>query len=476
MQWFNYSLLFIFVGWTLRVCMAVLIITRQRHVASCLAWLTLVMFNPWIGTLFYGLLGEAKLGARRAKLHERHADRLRQRAAQVSGASVPLPGGDVDDQLLAHVTEGVGGLPLIGGNAVDLFDETLDVIRRLIADIDAATHHVHLLFYIYACDDVGQDVSRALIRAAGRGVKIRLLVDAVGSRRFARHTQDLRSAGVEIGICLPANIFRRGFARIDLRNHRKLVVIDGRLAWTGSQNIVRADYGVKNVGPWRDVMARIQGPSAAQLQAIFIEDWEFSTNVDLSDAMLFPEVPSVGESFLQVVPSGPNYSTRTLQEVVVEAIHSARREVIITTPYFVPDDSLLTALHLAVRRGARVTLVIPKKSNHPLTDYAGQFYFAQLLDAGVNIHLHTQGLLHSKTLSVDDRLGVVGSANFDIRSFYLNFELNVLMYSRSAARHVRNLQQKYLAESRQLTPEEWARTPQLKQFLQDCARLLGPLL
>ncbi len=288
----------------------------------------------------------------------------------------------------------------------------------------------------------------------------------------------MQQKGIQVANFLPANPIRRHLARLDLRNHRKIAVIDGQIGYTGSQNIVAADYGYgeRGAGPWRDIMARLTGPSVGQLQGVFIEDWEFATNTTLKDPALFPKILTAGNVALQAVPSGPNYPTAVLEDVVIEAIFAARRRVILTTPYFVPDEAILAALRLAVMRGVQVDLVLPANTNHPIVDLAGRFYCQQLLADGIHVHLHHSGLLHAKTLTVDDHLAMVGSANFDVRSFFLNFELNVFFYNPAVTTQLRDHQLKFLSESKEISLEAWRKRRIIDRIAENFAKLLSPLM
>ena len=466
-------------AWLIRVVMLLVVVTRKKKPVACLAWLAVIYFMPWIGLALYLLIGENGLGRRRVKQHSRHAELLVKAVNTASFLQRHVIHPTLDDrqEILAHVTETLGGLPILGGNDVELLADTEQVVARLIADIDAARDHVHLLFYIFAGDDVGRRVGAALERASARGVRCRVLADAVGSRKMFR-VRGWKPAGerIEVRPMLTANILRRRLARLDLRNHRKLAVIDGRIGYAGSQNIVRADYGHPRIGPWRDIMIRVQGPSVSHLQAVFLEDWDFTTGQDLEEPSLYPEPAATGRAALQAVPSGPNFPTTVLQDVVVEAVHAARRQVILTSPYFVPDDSLLVALRLAAMRGAQVDIVVPLRTNHVLTDTAGRFYFEQLLKDGVHVHRHRKGLLHAKTLTVDDQLAMIGSANFDVRSFYINFELNVLLYDAEFTAQLRMLQRQYMQESEALELDVWMQRSPGAKLGQNCAKLLSPLL
>lgn len=465
--------------WLVRLVMLPVVVMRKPRPATCLAWLVVIFFQPWVGLAAYLLIGENRLGSRRIREYARHVDQLlaaaRKEAPVQEHVVSPVIGSD--RQALVHVAQRLGGLPILGGNAVELLDETDAVVDRLIHDIDEAREHVHLLYYIFAADHVGSRVTDALVRASRRAVRCRLLVDAVGSRHFLRgsRAEPIRQS-VQVVAMLPANILRRRLARLDLRNHRKIAVIDGRVGYAGSHNIIRPDYGKRGVGAWQDLTARICGPSVSHLQAVFVEDWSFETGSAPEEQTLFPLPQVEGPVAIQSVPSGPNFPTAILQDLLVEALHGARRQVLMTTPYFVPDEALLLAMRLAVLRGVAIDLVVPARTDHPVVDLAARFYFDQLLQAGVRIHLHQRGLLHAKTMTVDDGFGLLGSANFDIRSFYLNFEMNLLSYDADAIAQLRQCQNRYLAESRQLNLPEWQSRPALPRLAQSCARLLGPLL
>ncbi len=464
--------------WVIRIIMLPIIVLRKERPATCLAWLTIVFFEPWIGLGFYLLIGENRLGRRR--LARRSSRRLQFEGSEhppVEPGHVVDPALGEDGRTLVHLAGPAGGLPVVGGNAISLMTDTGVVIDRLVADIDAARQHVHLLFYIFKDDSVGQRVAESLIRAVQRGVMCRVLADAVGSRQLFRHlAPKLRQQGVRIFPVLPANLWRIPFARLDLRNHRKLAVIDGRVAFTGSQNIVEPSYGHKRAGVWHDIMARITGPVVRQLQGIFLEDWFYESGEVLEDAALFPEGRVDGDIAVQVVPTGPDRQTELIQDLVVKAIFLARRRVVITSPYFIPNDAMLLALRLASLRGVQVDVVIPKRCDHPLVQAAGAFYCDYLMRNGVNVFLFQQGMLHAKTLTVDNALAMFGSANYDIRSFDLNFELNLFVHAAEAVEEMRRLQQAYLAQSQRATADDLPTKTPLGRLKVNLAKLCSPLL
>jgi len=470
---------FYWLGWVIRLVMLPIVVRRKRRAEVALAWLSIIFLAPLPGLVGYLLFGEVRLGTRRIRRHAREVDVIeRARQAGVNVRHIAAPPIEQSQHAILHVATELGGLPVLGGNRAELIAETWETIDRLIADLDAAQHHVHLLFYIYVDDEVGSRVSDALVRARGRGVDCRLLVDAVGSRCFLkRGARNLIRHGVEVAPALPVNPIRSLFARIDVRNHRKLAVIDGRIAYTGSQNIVRPDYGRRHAGfEWRDLMVRLTGPTVTQLQAVFLEDWEFEAGSTVDDFAYIPPPAVVGSAAMQVVPSGPNHPTRVLRDVTVEALHAARERVVITTPYLIPDEAMLVALRLAAVRGVRVDLIIPERSDQLLVGLAGEYFVDELLDYGVHVHLYQDGLLHVKTMTADAGFAMLGTANFDVRSFYLNFELNLLSYDPDLNGMLRFCQSGYMERSREVVPGAWRCRAKARRWGAACAKLVSPLL
>ncbi len=486
----NWLIIWSLIEWGIRLIMVGVILRRRFMPATALAWLTITFLVPELGLALYLLVGDARLGRKRTKLHRLIVFASR-RAGRLSRLQQHIMRPRVEPELepVIVLAETIGGMPILGGNDVELLAEAEDMIARLIADIDAATHHVHLLFYIYACDSLGNQLSTALMRAAKRGVECRLLVDGAGSFAFwrSRMRGEMETAGVRVAEALPVRLLRRSFARIDLRNHRKVAVIDGRIGYTGSHNVAEPFYGRGRKLRWIDLSARFTGPIVQQLQVVFLEDWAFDTGetvdgeMGASDrpeaSMYLPAVAATGSTVAQVVPSGPSESDNAqLPNVLLTAINAARRKVVITTPYFVPDEPTLMALLMAVGRGVEVELILPRKTDHQLVAAAGRFYFEPLLEAGVRIHLFDGGLLHSKTVTVDDSFALLGSTNMDIRSFYLNFELNVLLYGQAITGELRFAQQSYLQHANAINLDEWRRQPRWRRMVHSLAALLSPLL
>jgi len=474
--WISGPLLYVISEWTIRIAMLV-VITRRRRPSSAQAWLLLIFFLPWPGFLLYLIIGQNRLPRHRLERHARLLEELRSLGRRFQHhPSILRPKLTGEARTAVALAERLGNLPILSGNDFELIPDTDAFIDRLIADIDTAEHHVHLLFYIFAPDRTGLRVTRALKRAVRRGVKCRVLVDAAGSRALVRrHGARLRKVGVQVHEALPVSFFRRRAARIDLRNHRKLAVIDGRVAYTGSQNIVNADYGKRDL-IWRDLMARLTGPIVLELQVVFFDDWSIETGELLDAARVFPEPQLTGGAAAQVLPSGPNYPTENYQRLVVAALHAARQRVTITTPYFVPDATFMQAIETAVLRGVEVEMIVPRRCDQILVGLATRAYFSDLLEAGVDLHLHERGLLHAKTMTVDDEIAFFGTSNFDIRSFALNFEINLVFYGVEEAAAMRAVQDWYIGESSTLTHESWGERSAARRVLENIAKLFSPLL
>lgn len=463
--------------WLIRIGMTPVVV-RKRGASASLAWLAFIYFIPWVGVVLYVLIGEIDIGKRRARDHAAVAKELREKLRERFLAS-PAPPPEIPEAQrdLEVLCRHVGGAPALGGNAAEPISDTTELIDRLVDEIDAAEHTVHLLYYIFGAEASGRRVAEALLRAAGRGVECRVLVDAVGSKEMLRRiAPGLRRHGVKCSPCLPVNPARRALARIDLRNHRKLAVFDGRVAYTGSHNLIEADYGQKKYGAWRDLSVRIEGPAVLELQAVFIEDWHVETREFPAGEGVFPETSRCGDTVIQIAPSGPADRPAAFRWLAIAALHEAQERVVITSPYMALDESMLSALRVTAMRGVTVEIVLPERTNHPLVAAASYASFDDLLGTGVRIHLHQSGLLHAKTMTVDEAFVLGGSGNFDIRSFLLNFELNSLYYGPAATRLIRAEQEQYIAQSRELTPEEWARRKPWRKTTDRLAMLASPLL
>jgi len=477
------TLLAIAIHLAIEVALVVRIMLRpHRDPASRIAWLAVVALLPGIGLLAYLLFGEVNLGERRV--------------ARMRGISAQLPDSiavrDVDQMNAASnippLYEGVfefcrsvNGFAPIGGNAARLFTSSNASIDSIVADIDAARDHVHVVFYIWLTDHNGLKVAEALERAARRGVHCRAIADSLGSRTMIRspHWAAMQAAGVQVAAALPFDrlFLVPVFARLDLRNHRKIVVIDDRITYCGSQNCADAEFRVKpKYAPWVDVMMRFEGPIARQNQHLFAIDWTTTTGEDLREYLHQPVTAPRPGFTAQVIGTGPHIPYPAMPVVFESLIFAARRELMITTPYYVPDESMQNALCAAARRGVAVTLVLPARNDSWIVAGASRSYYGALLNAGVRLYEYHGGLLHTKSLTLDGQVTLIGSANMDRRSFDLNFENNILLADETLTAEMRRCQEEYLQRCTPVTPRQVAAKPLHSRLWENALATLGPVL
>lgn len=460
-----------------------ILVRPHRDPASRIAWVVVVAVLPLLGILAYLFLGETSIGRRRT-----------QRMREVAARLPPFPQPDAADaastecaiperwQHLFQLGRSISGMDPIGGNTARLMRDSNATIDAMVADIDAATDHVHLLFYIWLPDRNGTQVVEALKRAAGRGVTCRAMADALGSRTMMRsaHWQAMRAAGVRVAAALPLGhpLLRPFQGRIDLRNHRKIVVIDGRITYCGSQNCADPEFLVKaKFAPWVDAVMRFEGPIAAQNQFLFASDWMSYVDEDLGPVLHAP-LPAAAPGGIpaQVIGTGPTVRYSAMPEVFEALLFAARRHIVITTPYFVPGDALLSALCTAAYRGIQVDIVFPARNDSWIVGAASRSYYADLLAAGVRIHEYQGGLLHTKSVTLDGEVSLIGSANMDRRSFDLNYENNILFCDAALTAALGERQRDYLAQSRPITAEAVAAWPLSRRLWNNLIATLGPVL
>jgi cardiolipin synthase len=471
----SWAILYVVSQWLIRVGM-LLYVPRRRSPSAARMWLMLIFLFPWPGLVIYAVFGRPRLPQRRVELLAKVSDLIREARGRWEEHTTQLSD-ELRPELRQAVTLAVnlGDFGICGSNHFDLLDDSGGMMDRLVADIEAAQRHVHLLYYIFADDPAGRRVSEALGRAARRGVKCRVLMDGIGSGPALHRLAPAMSAtGVEVHALLPVGPFRRNTIRFDMRNHRKIAVIDGCIGYFGSQNIVGPEFVADCTN--EELVARVTGPLVAQLQAVFLMDRYLETEASLPDSDLFPEPRCLGTSPAQVLPSGPTYPNENAHQIMVALMYGARQRIVITTPYFIPDEPFLQAMRAAVQRGIEVHLVVSRQSDQLLVGLAQKSYYDELLDAGVRIHLYEGHFLHAKHLSIDDCVAMIGSSNMDIRSFALNSEVSVLIYDASVVAWLRQVQERYFANSHLLSREEWDRRPLAAQFAQNIARLADSFL
>lgn len=450
----------------------------HREPASRLAWIIIVIALPLVGIIAYLILGETRISGRR-----------RERGRDID-AALPRPSGD--KSCLAPLASGphkapfalaqtVNCLEPTCGNQAHLARDSNAAIDEIVADIDGARRHVHLCSYIWLADNNGLKVKAACIRAAQRGVQVRILADALGSWRLIRssHWREMRDQGCNVRVALPVGnpIWTLIRGRVDLRNHRKLVIVDNCIAWCGSQNVADPQFRIKaRFAPWVDIMTRWEGPVARHNQYLFVSDWMAEGGEDLSGLLTEEAGAAPGSILAQVIGTGPTASFDAMPSCFSELIHSAREELVITTPYFVPDEQLLFAITSAGRRGVRTVMVVPRRCDSRIVAATSRSYYEDLIKARVDIYEYRPGLLHAKTMIVDGAVGLVGSANLDRRSFELNFENNILFADNDFAALVRARQDQYLADSDRVTAETIAQTGLFRRLWQNLLAVMSPVL
>ncbi|MEO6298848.1 MAG: cardiolipin synthase, partial [Paracoccaceae bacterium] len=363
-----------------------------------------------------------------------------------------------------------------------LMVDTEDTIASMVADIDAAEDHVHVLFYIWLPDGNGTRMAQALIRAAQRGVVCRAMADDIGARAMIKHPlwAQMRDAGVRLARALSVGnvVLRAVIGRVDLRNHRKIVVIDNQITYCGSQNCADAAFLPKaSYAPWVDAMMRFTGPVARQNQLVFATDWMAEAPHDDLSSLFGTPLPQPDLGFpAQVIAQGPTDRTSAAPEMFVSVMYTARHELVVTTPYYVPVDSLQSALRGAASRGVHVTLILPARNDDFAVAAASRSYYADLIAAGVHIFEYRSGLLHTKSMTIDGEMTLIGSANMDCRSFALNFENNILLCDPVVTAAMRDRQLSYLADSTQITAEAVASWSWHRQLWQNAVAIIGPIL
>ncbi len=375
------------------------------------------------------------------------------------------------------------GSATVCGSRCRLFSETQEMLQAIARDVDGAKTSVLMEFYIWNEGGTADEVLEALIRAAQRGVRCRVLIDALGARPWwkGRQPQRLRAAGVELRAALPAGLLHSLVGRADLRLHRKIVVVDGKVAWTGSMNLVDPRYFKQGagVGEWVDAMVRLEGAVVVPLGAILIGDWLLETGESLDDLIHSAGLHLVhpqGTADIQVIPSGPGETGDGLLQMLLALVNAAQEELVLTTPYLVPDDAMILALRGAAGRGVKVIVIVPEKVDSLLTRYASRSYYDELLELGVEIQLYQGGLLHTKSIVVDEAMAMFGTVNLDMRSLWLNYELALFIYEPEFAQALRALQQTYLSRSVRLDPAAWRARAFKERLIENALRLVSPLL
>ncbi|MDO6764882.1 cardiolipin synthase [Agarivorans sp. 1_MG-2023] len=464
------------------IAVALQVMLKRRPVGVTLTWLLLIFAVPLLGIICYQLFGERYLGrlrARRARVMETkykqsvHQFKRSPHAVERSCSEQAEP--------LNKLTRRLLGLPILGGNLLQNLEDSLSTLSQLTQDIHQAKTTIYLEFYIVQLGGLVDPLLDALALAAQRKVSVYLLADSVGSREFLsseKRTQ-LEHAGVNVIEALHANPIRMLLQRIDLRLHRKIAAIDQHVAYTGSMNLVdpRLFNQQRGLGQWVDLMLRVEGPAAVNLQAVVAYDIEMETGLALIEQLdLVSPAASAGQQLMQIMPSGPGIFGDHIIQLLLSSLYLAKQQIVLTSPYFVPDESLQMALVTAANRGVEVNLILPARNDSFLVRYASHSFYQQLLDAGVNIFKFNGGLLHTKSLLIDQQVALVGTVNLDMRSLWLNFEVTSIIDDKDYAKDLYRIMQHYLQQSSKVDAIAWRKRPVYRRLMENIIHIFSPLL
>ena len=479
-HWSYLFVAFLVFEWILRVVM-LFVVPRNRKPSSATAWLMLIMLEPVVGTVIFATFGSPRLPKYRRELQKtadaRIAQEIQNLSNKDSSAIMDTNELTVLEEQFVKLNHALGGLPIFGGNKVRFLDNYEKTIELLIKDINAAESRILFEYFIIVMDDTSEPILAALERAKQRGVEVYVLFDAHACMRYPNFKslkKRLTHAGIQWRAMLTFSLRPgREFTRPDLRNHRKIVVIDGVVGYTGSQNIVTKNYHRKDDLYYEELVARVQGPAVWQLSAIFRTDWYAETRKFL----MVDKLPAVaGTVRAQLLPSGPSYRESSNLKLYTALMHGARNKIVIVTPYFVPDDALMTALTSAAQRGVEVTIINSEVIDKVLVGHAQRSYYEELLLAGVRIFLYKKPVfLHTKHMTIDDRIAVVGSSNIDIRSFELDLEVSLVLYDKKSVADLRTIEKRYIQNSSQINLKKWLKRPLRLKSLDSVARLTAAL-
>ncbi|OCS84498.1 cardiolipin synthase [Caryophanon tenue] len=470
---------------TLNILLAITIIfLERRDPTSTWAWILVLFFLPLAGFILYLLLGR--------QLRKKHLFRWAGRQDigidQLIDYQITAIANDTfeyrnpqiekyDEMIFMHLRN--NDAVLTQDNAVRIYHDGVDKFEALLTDIKHAKDHIHIQYYIFKLDQLGSRIYRALIKKAQQGVKVRILYDEMGSRTTKRrHFKDLIIAGGEIEIFFPS-ILPLINPRMNYRNHRKIVVIDGKIGYTGGFNVGDEYLGLKErFGYWRDTHLRIEGSAVHPLQTRFLLDWNQATShreIHYANRY-FPIIPRKGTVSMQIVSSGPDSNWEQIKNGYLKMINMAKRYVYIQSPYFIPDQSFMDAIRIASLSGIDVRIMIPNKPDHMFVYWATYSYVGQLLEAGAKIYHYDRGFIHAKMIVVDDEVCTVGTANIDLRSFKLNFEINAFIYDRSISHRLAELFEQDMLDCSELTHELYKKRSLVIKMKESISRLLSPIL
>ncbi|MBS0023058.1 cardiolipin synthase [Microbacterium paraoxydans] len=477
--WFAVFLLLLDI--TIRVT-AIIVIPRNRRPTAAMAWLLAVFFIPFVGVFLFLLIGNPRLPRARRRKQDQINEYIAETSEHLHFGTL-RPNAPAWFGPIVQMNQSLGALPLSGDNGAHLISDYQESLDEMAEAIRTAQDYVHVEFYILQSDESTDNFFRALEEVAARGVAVRVLLDHWANRGKPRYRQTiarLNAMGADWHLMLPVQPLKGKMQRPDLRNHRKLLVVDGNIAFLGSQNITDSTYNLrKNIRRglhWVDLMVRLDGPVVLSVNAIFLSDWYSETDVVLQEIDIAHANIGSGDLDCQVVPSGPGFEVENNLRLFLALLYAAKKQIMIVSPYFVPDEALLLAVTAAVDRGVQVELFVSEEGDQAMVYHAQRSYYEVLLRAGVRIWMYRKPyILHTKSLTIDDEVAVIGSSNMDMRSFGLNLEVSMLVRGEEFVAEMREVEDKYRSLSRELTLEEWMQQPLRSTVLDNLARLTSAL-
>ncbi len=449
------------------------VILNNRNPTHTVAWALVLLFVPFLGVILYFFFGMDT--RRRRYINRRLMSQLQQNSytAHSANDSIKIPAGY--ERMIAYL-DNAASSQLSTGCGLNIITEGAEFMRVLLEEVRRAKHHIHMMFYIFEDDDTGAELREALIEKAREGVEVRLIYDSVGCWAVSTDFYDqIRRAGGYVAPFLKVR-FPILTNKVNYRNHRKVVVIDGKVGFVGGFNIAERYVKGCACGVWRDTMMQVHGGAVHALQGIFLMDWYFADRSQVSGRCYFPTPENVGDIPMQIVTSSPVGRWPTIMNAYINALLSAKNYIYMQTPYLMPSEQVLSAMQNAALSGVDVRLMIPLRSDSRIANYASYSYVGQLLAAGVKIYLYRSGFLHAKTLVSDDSLSIVGSANIDFRSFYYNFEVSAFVYDKETAGRLKECFSEDIKSSQQLTAKEFSQRPLGHKCMESLSRLLSPIL
>lgn len=476
--------------WILTVLVTIKILIKKRTVSSFIAWILIIYILPVIGSIIYLLFGETNIIGIQQSIKNKTAwiSSIHQiKNLNIHKHVFSCKNSEIATSLfkLCEYRQGIGAF---NNNNIKLFKKNNEILMSLIKDMELAQHSINMVFYIWEPGGLVNHIAQKLILAARRGIKCRLILDSVGCINFFNsiYPKILREAGIHVVKALHINVLHMFLRRMDLRQHRKMILIDNYIAYTGSMNMVDPNLFKQNigVGQWIDIMIRINGPASYIMGMIFEFDWEMETGENIivpklsniQHAKKKQQSLSLGGHTIQIIPSGPGFPKGIIHQVLITLLYKASTQLIITTPYLVPSDDLLYAICTAAQRGVQVHIIIPKNNDSVLVNWASRSFFSELLNAGVCIHRFQKGLLHVKSILIDRQLSLIGTVNLDIRSIWLNSEITLLIDSKKFSRDLEKIQQDYILNSELIDLKKWENRPYWERIIERLFYFLSPLL